>query len=86
MAETFTYNETPADAPELNADEQDSLAVGEQMQADQEQLLAGKYKSTQDLENAYLELQKKIGERSVLKQSSPKRLKLNLKPLRVKSS
>jgi hypothetical protein len=64
MAETFTYNETPADAPELNADEQDSLAVGEQMQADQEQLLAGKYKSTQDLENAYLELQKKIGERS----------------------
>lgn len=64
MAETFTFNETPADAPELNADEQDSLAVGEQMQADQEQLLAGKYKSTQDLENAYLELQKKIGERS----------------------
>jgi len=62
MAETFTYNETPADAPELNADEQDSLAVGEQMQADQEQLLAGKYKSTQDLENAYLELQKKLGE------------------------
>ena len=31
-------------------------------QADQEQLLAGKYKSAQDLEKAYVELQKKLGE------------------------
>ena len=61
MAETLTYDPTPADAPELNADEQDSLAVGEEMQEAQDQLLAGKYKNAQDLESAYLELQKKLG-------------------------
>ena len=63
MAETLTYDETPADAPELNADEQDSLAVGEQMQEAQDDLLAGKYKDARDLESAYLELQKKLGDR-----------------------
>ena len=31
------------------------------MQQDQEQLLAGKYKSSEDLEKAYLELQSKLG-------------------------
>jgi len=61
MAETLTYDSTPADAPELNADEQDSLAVGEEMQTAQDDLLAGKYKNAQDLESAYLELQKKLG-------------------------
>jgi hypothetical protein len=45
----------------LNADEQDSLAVGSQMVEEQEQLLAGKYKSPDDLEKAYLELQQKLG-------------------------
>ena len=62
MAETLTYDATEADAPELTPEEQDSLAVGEKMMADQEELLAGKYKSAQDLEKAYLELQKKLGE------------------------
>jgi hypothetical protein len=64
MAETLTYDSTPADAPELNADEQDSLAVGEEMQTAQDDLLAGKYKNAQELESAYMELQKKLGERS----------------------
>ena len=64
MAETLTYDSTPADAPELNADEQESLAVGEEMQAAQDDLLAGKYKNAQELESAYIELQKKLGERS----------------------
>ena len=59
MSETLSYQE-PA-ATELNAEEQESLQVGEQMQHDQEQLLAGKYKSTDDLEKAYLELQSKLG-------------------------
>ena len=62
MAETLTYDGTEADAPELTPEEQDSLAVGEKMMADQEELLAGKYRSAQDLEKAYLELQKKLGE------------------------
>lgn len=64
MAETLTYDSTPADAPELNADEQDSLAVGEEMQTAQDDLLAGKYKNAQELESAYMELQKKLGERT----------------------
>lgn len=59
MAETLSFQE-PAQ-PELNAEEQDSLQVGEQMQQEQEQLLAGKYKSSEDLEKAYLELQSKLG-------------------------
>lgn len=59
MADTLSYNEEPQ--TELNADEQNSLEVGEQMQQDQEQLLAGKYKSSEELEKAYLELQSKLG-------------------------
>ena len=60
MSETLTYQEEPQ--AELNAEEQDSLQVGEQMQQEQEQLLAGKYKSSEDLEKAYLELQSKLCE------------------------
>ena len=61
MAETISMDETPADAPELNADEQESLAVGQEMRADHEQLLAGKYKSVEELEKGYLEAQKMLG-------------------------
>lgn len=63
MAETLTYDNTP-DAEVLTEEEQDSLAVGEELMAEQENLLAGKYKNAQDLESAYLELQKKLGEGS----------------------
>jgi len=62
MAETLTMNEAPADNPEFTPEEMDSLKVGEGMQAEQEQLLAGKYKSAEDLESAYIELQKKLGD------------------------
>ena len=51
--ETLTDNLTP--------DEQDSLAVGEKIVQDQEQLLAGKYKSAEELEKAYKELESKLG-------------------------
>lgn len=62
MAEVMSMipDETPAG--ELNADEQESLQVGEQMEQEQEQRLAGKYKNAEELEAAYLELQKKLGE------------------------
>ena len=61
MAETLTSME-PADQPgELNADEQNSLEVGEQLAQEQETLLAGKYDSPEQLEQAYLELQQKLG-------------------------
>lgn len=61
MAETLSYDNTP-EAEVLTAEEQNSLEVGEQLVAEQEQLLAGKYKSAEELENAYLSLQKKLGQ------------------------
>ncbi len=45
MSVTLTSNETPADQPALNADEQDSLAVAESNESEQQQLLAGKFDS-----------------------------------------
>ena len=64
MAETLTYDaatDTVTSAENLNAEEQDSLKVGEELQAEQESLLAGKYKNAEELESAYMELQKKLG-------------------------
>ena len=60
MAETLTYDNTP-DAEVLTEEEQDSLRVGEELQQEQEQLLAGKYKNAEELEKGYLELQEKLG-------------------------
>ena len=62
----MTYDaatDTVTTSDNLNEDEKDSLVVGEKMQAEQEQLLAGKYKNAEDLEKAYVELQKKLGEK-----------------------
>ena len=60
MAETLTYDNTP-ESEILTDEEADSLEVGEQLVEQQEQLLAGKYKNAEDLESAYIELQKKLG-------------------------
>lgn len=62
MAEVLSMNETPADQPALNADEQDSLAVAESAEGEQQQLLAGKFQNAEALERAYIELQQKLGE------------------------
>ena len=67
MAETQTYSYEPEVQTEtmpdnLTPEEQENLEVGEKLQADQEQLLAGKYKSAEELEKAYVELQKKLGD------------------------
>jgi len=64
MSETLSYQESTPEVNQegLNADEQESLALAEQMQGEQQELLAGKFKDTQSLEQAYLELQKKLGE------------------------
>ena len=59
---TLTYDPTPADQPEFNEQEQEALAIGEQAEAEQEQMLAGKFKDAEALEQAYIELQKKLGE------------------------
>ena len=62
MSETLTMDEAQAEQPELTPEEQDSLQVGEAMENQQNQLLAGKYKNAEELEKAHLELQKKLGE------------------------
>jgi len=59
---TLTYDPTPADQPEFNEAEQEAIAIGEQAEAEQQQLLAGKYKDAEALEQAYIELQKKLGD------------------------
>ncbi len=58
---TLTYDPTPADQPEFTPEEQDSIAVGEALEQQEEQLLAGKYANAQELEKAYVELQRKLG-------------------------
>ena len=63
MAETLSYDPTP-EAEVLTDEEQDSLQVGQELKEQQDQLLAGKYKSAEELEKAYVELQKKLGEGS----------------------
>ena len=62
MAETFTMNETPAEPEVLNSDEQDSLRIAESLEGGEQPLLAGKFKDPQALEQAYVELQRKLGE------------------------
>ncbi len=67
MAETLSYepeNNTTTLVDNLTPEEQDSLKVGEAISQQEEQLLAGKYKNAQELEKAYVELQKKLGEDS----------------------
>lgn len=63
MAINIAYD--PSDDPEaiaaLEAEEADSLEVGEKMIEEQQALLAGKYKNAEELEKAYLELQRMQG-------------------------
>ena len=61
MTEKLTYDPTPADAPEFTEEEQDSLKVAEKLGQEEAELYAGKFQNAEDLENAYLELQKKLG-------------------------
>lgn len=63
MAEILTSdNSVPSEVMESQvSDEAESLRIGEEMIEAQEQKLAGKYSNTEELEAAYLELQKKLG-------------------------
>ena len=57
MSETLSYEpevQTETMPDNLTPEEQENLAVGEKLQGDQEQLLAGKYKSAEELEKAYV--------------------------------
>ena len=74
MAETLSYQEPQnvTTVDNLTAEEQDSLAVGEKLVEQQDQLLAGKYKSAQELEKAYMELQGKLGSQEKTEEAEPK--------------
>lgn len=61
MAEVMSMLTDENSQGELNADEQESLQIGEEMEQQQETMLAGKYKNAEELEAAYIELQKKLG-------------------------
>jgi len=65
MAEILSYD--PAGDPEvvgaMEADQAESLAIGEEMINQANARLAGKYKDAQELEKAYIELEKKLGSR-----------------------
>ena len=58
---TLTYNPNEQAEGELTTDEQESLEVGEKLAEQQDQLLAGKFKDAEALEQGYIELQKKLG-------------------------
>ena len=61
MTETLNYDPTPADQPEFSEDEQNSLEVAERLGQQESELYAGKYENAEQLEEAYLELQRKMG-------------------------
>ena len=65
MAEILSYD--PAGDPEIvgaiEADQAESLAIGEELINQANARLAGKYKDAQELEKAYIELEKKLGSR-----------------------
>ena len=61
MDNTLTYNPTEGEEQEFNEEELDSLKVGEALEQEQAELLAGKFKSAEDLEKAYKELESKLG-------------------------
>ena len=61
MTETLNYDPVDPNAPEFSEDEQDSLEVAEKLGQEESELYAGKYENAEQLEEAYLELQKKLG-------------------------
>ena len=73
MAEenTFTVTDQTQDSEVLTEEEQDSLAVGEKLVTEQECLLAGKYKSAEELEKAYKELESKLGQQDSPEKAEP---------------
>ena len=61
MANEITLVSDEPQEGEFTEEEQESLAVGEQLAEAESQLLAGKYENAEQLEQAYMELQRKLG-------------------------
>ena len=68
---TLTYNPNDPEASEFTEQEQQDIQLGEQIQQAEQQLLAGKYKNAQDLEQAYIELQGKLGQQNEPDEEQP---------------
>jgi len=65
MAINLTYDPS-GDPDTIAADEArdaEAYAIGDQLEQEQQALLAGKYQSAEELEQAYIELQRKLGSR-----------------------
>jgi hypothetical protein len=73
MATTLTYD--PSNDPEVyeaeEARDAEFLAIGQQLEDQQNELLAGKYQSAAELESAYIELQKAYSKRSTSPEDQP---------------
>lgn len=61
MSETLTMKPEETPQGELSEQEQDSLEVGEKLVEAQDKRLAGKYENAEQLEKAYIALEKKLG-------------------------
>ena len=62
MANEITLVSDEPQEGEFTQEEQEALAVGEELAEAESQLLAGKYENAEQLEQAYIELQRKLGE------------------------
>jgi hypothetical protein len=72
MANEITINPSELADGEFSAEELDSLEVGERLAEQENQLLAGKYRSAEELERGYLELQKRLsGKQEDVEQEQP---------------
>ena len=65
---TLTYDPAEQQEGEFTPEEQENIKVGEALEEQQNELLAGKFKDAEDLEKGYIELQKKLGEREETKE------------------
>ena len=73
MAETIRYDtsDDPVAAQAIAEKEAESLKIGEELAAKQDKRLAGKYKTAEELEAGYLELQKRLGETPTTETTEP---------------
>jgi len=73
MAETIRYDtsDDPVAAQAIAEKEAESLKIGEELIAKQDKRLAGKYKTAEELEAGYLELQKRLGETPTTETAEP---------------
>ena len=73
MSNTFQYDGSVSAEQEqaVEADHQESLQIGNALEQEQQNLLAGKYKSAEELEKGYLELQKMVSQNQPSETSQP---------------